>query len=120
MLPEPSKMVVHDQLPHNDVSNYLDMSTLIAELEQDLANGPPELLSDIRTELDDLVQESSVMIDRHERQMDERKAEQIVNRFINRVLRKNKEVVNSILTQNNGKTGTISCTKHRKESTQSY
>ena len=86
-IPVPSRMVNHDvigrkQSPSRapDPTN-LDLSVLMAELQQDLAAGP-ELLSQMKSNIDGLVQDSSVLIDDHDR---EQKAKQIVKKFIARM-----------------------------------
>ena len=85
-------MVDHDtlsrkQTPSRDpASQDLDIAVLMAELQADLAGGPA-LLSQMKADMEELVQDSNVLIDDHNR---EQKAKQIVKRFVGRFVRRYK------------------------------
>ena len=94
-LPEPTTMVDHESLSskkgHRPASSQVDLSGLMAEIELDLAEGPPELLTQLQSDMNDLVQESSVLINENQtdpREVEQRAAEKI-SRFVERVVRRN-------------------------------
>ena len=95
-LPEQTTMVDHESLSskkgHRPASSQVDLSGLMAEIELDLAEGPPKLLTQLQSDMNDLVQESTVLITKN--QMDpqevERQAAQKIGRFVERIARRNK------------------------------
>ena len=64
----------------------------MAEIELDLAEGPPELLTQLQSDMNDLVHESSVPIT--ENQMDpqevERQATEKIGKFVEKIVRRNR------------------------------
>ena len=58
---------------------------MISEIEQDLAGGPPKLLTQLQTDMNELVQDSSVLITEHELDLQdvEEKARKRINKFVN-------------------------------------
>ena len=77
---------------HRPASSQVDLSGLMAEIELDLAEGPPELLSQLKTDMNELVQDSSVLITENDltpQEVEQQPAERI-NRFLTKAFRRNR------------------------------